>query len=96
MKARAAPVLIGMLLLTQTAPVVKATDDFAQGGVPGPSAVGVVVNPHQLPTPAAPGELPQLREVPRLYPVDQATFERMKAQADAEAAADEMPGVDGP
>ena len=96
MRARAAPALIGILLLARPALVVQATDDFAQTGVPGPSAVGVVVNPHQLLPPAAVSELPQLREVPRLYPVDQATFERLKAQADAEAAADETPGVDGP
>ena len=96
MRASAVPALIGVLLLTQAAPPVQATDDFTQAGVPGPSAAGVVVNPHHLPPAAAPGELPQLREVPRLYPVDQATFERLKAQADAEAAADETPGVDGP
>ena len=96
MRSRAVSTLAGILLLTQTAPAVQAADDFAQAGVPGPSAVGVVVNPHQLQPPAVPGELPQLRAVPRLYPVDQATFERLKAQADAEAAADETPGVDGP
>ena len=96
MKARAVPAVIGVLLLTQATPAAQATDDFTQAGVPGPSAVGVVVTPHQLPPAAAPGEMPQLREVPRLYPVDQATFERLKAQADTEAAADDTSGVDGP
>ena len=96
MKARAVPAVIGVLLLTQATPAAQATDDFTQAGVPGPSAVGVVVNPHHLLPVAAPGEMPQPREVPQLFPVDQAPFERLKAQADAEAAAEDTPGVDGP
>lgn len=56
-------------------------------GTPGPSAVGVSVNPHQLPAPAAAGVPAADSEVPRRFPVDQETFERMKEQANAEAAA---------
>jgi hypothetical protein len=56
-------------------------------GSPGPSAVGVSVNPHQLPTPASAGTPAADSEVPRRFPVDQETFERMKEQANAEAAA---------
>ena len=96
MWSRSVSTLVGILLLTQTAPAVQAADDFAQAGVPGPSAIGLAVNPHQLSPVAAPGALPQPQEVPRRYPVDQTTFERLKAQADAEAAAEETPGVDGP
>ena len=96
MRSRAVSALVGILLLMQATPAAQAADDVAQAGVPGPSAIGVAITPHHLPPATALGEVLQPREVPRLYPVDQATFERLKAQADAEAAADETPGVDGP
>ena len=68
-------------------PALQAPGGAAAVGSPGPSAVGVSVNPHQLPTPAAAGVPAADSEVPRRFPVDQETFERMKEQANAEAAA---------
>ena len=59
-------------------------------GTPGPSAVGVRVDPHHLPTPDAARAPPADREASRRFPVDQEMFERMKEQANAEAAATAM------
>jgi len=56
-------------------------------GTPGPSAVGVPVDPHHLPAPDEARAPPADREVPRRFPVDQESFERMKEQANAAAAA---------
>jgi hypothetical protein len=59
----------------------------ADPGEPGPTAEGVPINPHQLP-PIPRGETPQqVAGIPRLYPVDAATFGQLKAQAQQNAAA---------
>ncbi|HEV8637210.1 MAG TPA: hypothetical protein VG370_23570, partial [Chloroflexota bacterium] len=61
-------------------------------GEPGPSAVGLPVNPHQLPAIPRDGGPQRVQEKPRLYP-DAATFGQMKAQANAAAAgAAHLPG----
>src|SRR5689334_10727878 len=61
--------------------------DQTTAGDAGPSSVGVSVNPHRLQTsPHAPGPI-QVREMPRQYPVDAATFGSLKARANADAAA---------
>jgi hypothetical protein len=56
-------------------------------GTAGPSAVGVPADPLHLSAPEAAGEPAGDLEVPRRFPVDPATYERMKEQANAEAAA---------
>ena len=63
-----------------------AETDTATAGEPGPSAPGVAVAPRQgPPSPRiGPG---QIQEIPRQYPVDQAMFGQMKAQANADADA---------
>jgi len=95
MKAGAVPALATTLLLVLSAPnfdgSAQATDEPAIVGEPGPSAAGAPVNLHRLPASAQRDGPAQAREISRRYPVDQATFERLKAQADAEAATDEMP-----
>ena len=68
-------------------PASQVPGAVGDAGTQGPSAVGVSVNPHQLPTPAAAGVPAVDREVPRRFPVDRETFERLKEQANAEAAA---------
>ena len=66
---------------------VQPAIDETTTGEAGPSAVGISVNPHRLQTsPHAPGPI-QVREVPRQFPVDAATFGSLKARANAAAAA---------
>ncbi len=77
-------------------PTPQAADEGGSSGIPGPSAVGVPVNPHQLPPGAAGSAPPEAQEVPRHYPVDQETFERLKAQANAAAATDATPEGETP
>ena len=84
------------LLTASSAPVAafQASADPAVAGEDGPQAAGVLVNPHRLQaSPHAPGP-GQVREVPRLYPVDDATFGLLKARANAAApAAPHVPGA---
>jgi len=68
--------------------VAQDPGDGGVVGAPGPGAVGVSVDPHQLTAPAQDEAPPEPLTVPRRYPVDQQTYEGMKAQANAEAAAD--------
>jgi hypothetical protein len=68
-------------------PASQLPDAAGAVGTPGPSAVGVPVDPHHLPAPDAAGMPVVDGEVPRRFPVDQQTFERMKEQANAEATA---------
>src|SRR5437870_1370033 len=69
-------------------PVVEAAGSSAPDGVPGPSAAGVRVDPQRVSAPA--GDTPE--QLPRRYPVDQATLGRLKAQANAAAAARDAGG----
>ena len=66
---------------------------------PGPSARGASVNPHRLPAAPPDGRQFQGREIPRHFPVDQATFRQLKERANraADAAAEHKPeGPPGP
>jgi len=89
-------ILLGLSALTTTnmaseggqeaLPLRQLAGDLGTPGAPGPSAAGAPVNPHELPALREQNVSPEAHEIPRLYPVDQAIFERMKAQANAEAA----------
>jgi hypothetical protein len=68
-------------------PASQAPGAASADGTPGPIAVGVPVELRHLPTPDAARAPPADREAPRRFPVDQDRFERMKEQANAEAAA---------
>jgi hypothetical protein len=68
-------------------PVIEqAAGEVAAPGEPGPSAVGIPVSPSQLPAAATSDSSEAVQNLPRVYPVDQATFERLKARAAAAAA----------
>ena len=68
--------------------VVQAAGSSAPDAAPGPSAAGVRVDPQRASAPA--GDTPE--QLPRRYPVDQATLGRLKAQANAAAAARDAGG----
>jgi hypothetical protein len=75
--------------LTRGRPSVGAPPLVSQvSGEPGPAAVGVPVNPHQFPVSAQDGASAQPQTVPPPYLVDKQTYERLKDQANAAAAAD--------
>lgn len=79
-------VLLGLALLVggpAPSPVVQAAPSPASDGTAGPHAAGVRVDPRGVSGPV--GDTPQ--QLPRRYPVDEATFGRLKAQANAVAAA---------
>ncbi len=100
MTTGAIPALATVLLLVFAAPTLdrsaQVLDGPAIAGESGPSAAGAPVNLHQLPLGSQRDGPALAREIPRRYPVDQATFERLKGQANAEAAADAMPEEDVP
>ena len=84
---------VALLAITQIGlPATQAAPSPQTRGVPGPSAVGKRVDLRQLPP--IKGDTPrQVREIPRLYPVDANTFGQMKAAANQAAAArDHKPG----
>jgi hypothetical protein len=75
--------LLALAILLPSTTVAAAPERRQVTSSPGRS-----LNPHQLPTQPPTGDTPeQVTEVPRNLPVDQATYARLKAQADAAAAA---------
>ncbi|MCA1646785.1 MAG: hypothetical protein LC797_15455 [Chloroflexi bacterium] len=70
------------------APVVQAAGPSALAGTPGPGAPGTRIDPRQVSAPV--GDTPE--QLPRRYPVDEATLGRLKAQANAAAAARDAGG----
>jgi hypothetical protein len=69
------------------APLTAAAPDDGTHGHSLPPARSAQVNPHRLPTVPPTGDTPsQIQAVARHYPVDQATYERLKGKADADAA----------
>lgn len=74
--------------------VCPAAADPNLPGEPGPTANGEQVWPHQLPPHPRDAGPQQERQIPRLYPVDQAEFGQIKARANAAAAAQpHLPGA---
>ena len=87
--------LAALLALTILLPTTTlgAPPDTTPGRRPVAPVQGRRVDPHQLPTQPPTGETPeQIKETPRHFPVDQATYARLKAQADAAAAARDKGG----
>ena len=82
-----AVIATAVLAMTQIGlPAAQATAASQTRGVPGPSAVGKRVDTRQLPP--IKGDTPQqVRQIPRLYPVDASAFGQMKAAANEAAAA---------
>src|SRR5437870_12909981 len=68
--------------------VVQAAGPSGLAGTDGPSAAGARVDPRRVPAPV--GDTPA--QLPRRYPVDQATLGRLKAEANAAAAARDAGG----
>ncbi len=80
-----------LLLATVSMALVASAQAVPAGAAPATTrhvvspVKGARVNPHQMPTQPPAGETP--REVSRHYPVDRATYERLKAQVNAAADA---------
>jgi hypothetical protein len=67
-------------------PMSAAAPDTGAHGRGLPPAHSARVNPHRLPTLAPTGDTPeQVQTAPRHFPVDLATYERLKANAQAQA-----------
>jgi hypothetical protein len=64
-------------------PAVEAAGSSGLAGTTGPSAAGMQVDPRRVSAPV--GDTPE--QLPRRYPVDHATLDRLKAEANAAAAA---------
>jgi hypothetical protein len=83
---RLGAVLVCVLVLSVLVP--STTAGAAPERRPVTPAQGRRVNPHEVPSQPPTGDTPeQVKEVPRHVPVDQATYARLKAQADAAATA---------
>ncbi len=102
MQAGAAPAVVGALLvLLLSVPrhdgSALAASEWPVPGIPGPGTAGAVSDLHQSAGPSRRGPA-QGWEIPRRYPVDQATFDGLKAEADgrADAPSDDSPGEDVP
>src|SRR5438105_2195545 len=80
----ASALLLGSLAVPAAA---NAAPNEGEHGHALPPARSAHVNPHQLQTEPPVGDTPeQIHTAPRNYPVDQATYARLKSRADAEAA----------
>jgi hypothetical protein len=67
-------------------PISGAAPDSGAHGRGLPPTRATRVNPHQLPVLAPTGDTPsQIQTAPRHFPVDEATYRRLKANADVEA-----------
>jgi hypothetical protein len=88
--ARSTLGLVSAVLLLLGGPGAQLGASAAQTddpGQPGPQASGIHVDARQVPPPPR-GDTPdQVRQIPRQYPVDQGSFDRLKGQANAAAAA---------
>jgi len=77
---------VALLPVVAGPPVTEqAAGAVAVPGEPGPSVVGIPVSPSQLPAAATSDSSEAVQDLPRVYPVDQAAFEGMKARANAAA-----------
>jgi hypothetical protein len=91
---RIGAVVVSLLALSVLVP--SPTAGAAPERRPVAPAQGRRVNPHEVPTQPPTGDTPeQIKEVPRHLPVDQATYARLKAQADAAAAARDKSNAPG-
>jgi hypothetical protein len=71
-----------------------AAGTFAASGEPGPSASGVPVSPSEVAASVPDEGSGAIHPLPRSYPIDQATFDGLKARANAMAAG--QPGEEAP
>jgi hypothetical protein len=88
-RAAISAALVGASLLGAAALNVPLTAAAPTDGVHGrglPPAHSARINPRNLPTVAPTGDTPQqVQTAPRQFPVDQATYERLKANVEAQA-----------
>ena len=82
-----AALLVLLLPVSRPGGSALAASEWPAAGMPGPSAVGAASGLDQSAGPSGRGPA-RAWEIPRRYPVDEATFDRLKAEANARADAD--------